>query len=75
MQEKHVQSYCVGIVYFSVEKRKKGRPFFGRKILFRQGKQNIIFRNGVPEIYTLGASTVLKKNPSHFDHETEIISG
>ena len=59
-------------------KREKRSAIFWKgfkKILFRQGKQNIIFRNGVPEIYTLGASTVLKKNPSHFDHETEIISG
>ena len=63
------------MIYFFDEKRKKGRPFVGKLLRRFSPDEN----SGIQYLeterlkYTLGALTVLEKNPSHFDRETDII--
>ena len=73
MQEKDVQGCYFGLIYFSDEKRKKGRPFVG-KVLRRfcpDENSRIQYLEMERLKYTPGAPTVLEKNPSHFDHEID----
>ena len=75
VQEKDVQGCYFGLIYFFDEKGKKGRPFVGKLLRRFSPDEN----SGIQYLeterlkYTLGALTVLEKNPSHFDRETDII--
>ena len=75
VQEKDVQDCSFGLIFFSDEKRNKGWPFVGKVLRRFSSDEDSRIQYLEMEClkYTLGAPTVLEKNPSHFDREIDII--